>query len=111
MNDDQFIALWQEAHNNGYGLLWVAGEMGVTYTTVQTRGRNLRANGVELPDMRVGGGRLAASTNKLRYGNQFYSTIGKLGGKKSRGGGFASNPQLAREAGRRGGVASRRGRA
>jgi general stress protein YciG len=56
----------------------------------------------------VRGGRKAASTNKTRYGANFYETIGALGGKKSRGGGFAKNPDLAREAGRRGGMASRR---
>lgn len=54
------------------------------------------------------GGRKAAATNKQRYGANFYETIGALGGRKSRGGGFAKNPNLAREAGRRGGMASRR---
>jgi general stress protein YciG len=54
------------------------------------------------------GGRRAAATNKQRYGMNFYESIGRLGGKKSRGGGFAKNPQLAREAGAKGGRASRR---
>jgi general stress protein YciG len=54
------------------------------------------------------GGRKAAITNKQRYGANFYQTIGKLGGKISRGGGFAKNPELARIAGRAGGKASRR---
>ena len=31
-----------------------------------------------------------------------------MGGKKSRGGGFAANPELAREAGRKGGKKSRK---
>ena len=57
------------------------------------------------------GGRKAAATNKMRYGANFYETIGALGGRKSRGGGFAKNPDLAREAGRRGGMASRRRKA
>lgn len=57
------------------------------------------------------GGRKAAATNKMRYGSNFYETIGRAGGKVSRGGGFAKNPQLAREAGRRGGMASRRRKA
>jgi general stress protein YciG len=57
------------------------------------------------------GGRKAAATNKMRYGANFYESIGKLGGQKSRGGGFAKNPDLAREAGRRGGMASRRRKA
>jgi uncharacterized protein len=56
----------------------------------------------------VRGGRRAAATNKQRYGANFYETIGALGGRKSRGGGFAKNPDLARVAGRRGGMASRR---
>lgn len=57
------------------------------------------------------GGIAAAITNKQRYGTQFYQTIGKIGGHKSRGGGFAKNPELAREAGRKGGQRSRRRKA
>ena len=51
----------------------------------------------------VEGGKKAAATNKMRYGVEFYRTIGKVGGIKSRGGGFAANRDLAREAGRIGG--------
>ena len=54
------------------------------------------------------GGLKAAASNRQRYGSDFYRTIGRAGGKISRGGGFASNPELAREAGRRGGITSRR---
>lgn len=54
------------------------------------------------------GGRKAAATNKQRYGMNFYESIGRRGGTVSRGGGFAKNPLLAREAGRKGGMASRR---
>lgn len=54
------------------------------------------------------GGMKAAATNKMRYGAQFYETIGRMGGRKSRGGGFAKNPELARVAGQKGGKASRR---
>lgn len=54
------------------------------------------------------GGIEAAKTNKMRYGKNFYERIGKIGGHKSRGGGFANNPELAREAGRKGGMASKR---
>jgi hypothetical protein len=57
------------------------------------------------------GGRKAAATNKQRYGVNFYETIGRLGGRKSRGGGFAKNPELARIAGQKGGKASRRRKA
>lgn len=57
------------------------------------------------------GGRKAAATNKMRYGANFYETIGKKGGMISRGGGFAKNPDLARQAGRKGGLASRRRKA
>lgn len=56
----------------------------------------------------VEGGKLAAATNKQRYGLEFYKGIGRKGGKISRGGGFASDRDLAREAGRKGGMASRR---
>lgn len=54
------------------------------------------------------GGQKAAQTNKQRYGMAFYESIGRMGGSKSRGGGFAKNPELAREAGRKGGMQSRR---
>ena len=54
------------------------------------------------------GGIKAAETNKKRYGNSFYVRIGAMGGKKSTGGGFAANPELAREAGRKGGLKSRK---
>jgi len=57
------------------------------------------------------GGQRAAATNKLRYGANFYETIGRMGGKISRGGGFAKDPQLARVAGAKGGKASRRTKA
>lgn len=49
------------------------------------------------------GGIKAAGTNKLRYGDRFYEGIGAEGGRKSRGGGFAKNRELARIAGQKGG--------
>lgn len=36
------------------------------------------------------GGKRAAITNKKRHGESFYANIGRLGGKKSKNGGFAS---------------------
>lgn len=56
----------------------------------------------------VSGGKLAAQTNKQRYGADFYRVIGAAGGHISTGGGFAKNRKLAQEAGRKGGKASRR---
>lgn len=56
------------------------------------------------------GGLKAAATNKARHGKNFYSVLGRKGGKKSRGGGFSRNSELARTAGRKGGLMSRRGR-
>ena len=53
------------------------------------------------------GGLKAAATNRQRYGVEFYKTIGRLGGLKSTGGGF-TDPELAREAGRKGGAISKR---
>jgi len=57
------------------------------------------------------GGVAAAKTNKTRHGGDFYARIGAMGGSKSRGGGFAANPELARKAGAKGGRISRRGKA
>lgn len=57
------------------------------------------------------GGRLAASTNRTKYGTDFYVRIGKIGGQLGHTGGFFANRELAREAGRRGGRISRRGKA
>lgn len=54
------------------------------------------------------GGVKAAATNKKKWGKDFYKRIGALGGQKSKGGGFAANPEIAREAGRRGGLKSRK---
>ena len=57
------------------------------------------------------GGAKAAATNKAKYGKDFYSRIGQKGGKAGNTGGFAVNPELAKIAGRKGGLISRRGRA
>lgn len=55
----------------------------------------------------VTGGKKAAQKN-LRKDPDFYSKIGKIGGKNGRTGGFAANPELARIAGAKGGRISRR---
>jgi hypothetical protein len=63
------------------------------------------------------GGQKAAATNKIKYGSDFYASIGAQGGKKGRTGGFASNKkgtdgltgrERARAAGSKGGRISRR---
>ena len=54
------------------------------------------------------GGQAAASTNKTKYGPDFYAKIGAMGGKKGHTGGFYANSELARKAGARGGRISRR---
>ena len=54
------------------------------------------------------GGKLAATTNKTKYGADFYAKIGAIGGKKGRTGGFYANRELARTAGSKGGRISRR---
>jgi general stress protein YciG len=53
------------------------------------------------------GGKKAALTNKSLYGLGYYKEIGRKGGRISRGGGFAANLELAKEAGRKGGSAPR----
>ena len=60
-----------------------------------------------MPGTKAGGQR-AAETNKKRHGSDFYAKIGATGGKKGRTGGFYANRELAREAGRKGGLISRR---
>ncbi len=60
------------------------------------------------------GAKKAAETNKKLYGDgkdgrpNFYRMIGKAGGLKSRGGGFARDHDFAVEMGRRGGTAPRK---
>ena len=54
------------------------------------------------------GGIKARQTNYLKHGKDFYREIGRIGGRISRGGGFAANPELARIAGKKGGTISRR---
>lgn len=58
------------------------------------------------------GGKKASITNKEKHGEDFYKRIGSKGGKSGDHSkrGFASNPELAREAGRKGGTKSRRGK-
>jgi hypothetical protein len=56
----------------------------------------------------IPGGKAAASTNKKKYGADFYARIGAMGGKKGHTGGFAANRALARVAGAKGGRISRR---
>ena len=56
-------------------------------------------------------GRKAASTNKTKYGKDFYAEIGRKGGKNGHTGGFAANPELAKIAGAKGGRISKRGKA
>lgn len=56
------------------------------------------------------GGLKAASTNKTRYGKEFYARIGAIGGKKTGMKGFALDRERARRAGQIGGRISRRGK-
>lgn len=58
----------------------------------------------------IEGGKQAAKTNKERYGADWYKRIGSMGGKKGTTGGFYANRELAREAGRIGGLKSKRGK-
>lgn len=53
------------------------------------------------------GGMKAAAKNLAKNPN-FYAEIGKRGGQRGHTGGFAANPELARIAGRKGGLISRR---
>ena len=55
------------------------------------------------------GGQKAAQTNLKKHGKDFYKRIGKKGGQNGHTGGFASNPELAKIAGRKGGKKSKSG--
>lgn len=54
------------------------------------------------------GGKKAAATNIERHGKNFYREIGAKGGRNGHTGGFASNPELAKIAGAKGGRISKR---
>jgi len=54
------------------------------------------------------GGQKAAATNKARYGEDFYRTIGRVGGSRRVAKGFAMNRELAAKASKIGGHISRR---
>lgn len=56
----------------------------------------------------IAGGKKAAKTNKELHGKDFYKKIGSKGGRNGHTGGFATNHELARKAGRIGGLLSRR---
>lgn len=57
------------------------------------------------------GGRKAAATNKKKYGKDFYANIGRKGGRKSHPETryFAMHPEVAKNAGAKGGRTSKRG--
>ena len=55
------------------------------------------------------GGLKAAATNRAKYGDNFYAVMGAKGGVNGHTGGFASNRELARQAGIKGGKAGKRG--
>ena len=57
------------------------------------------------------GGLKASKTNLEKHGKDFYRNIGRKGGKKTGKKGFALNPELAKIAGRKGGLISKRGKA
>lgn len=54
------------------------------------------------------GNRKAAETIKKRYGEDYFSKIGARGGRSGNTGGFYANRELARTAGRNGGLKSRK---
>lgn len=55
------------------------------------------------------GGLKAAATNKRKFGENFYSEIGRLGGKNGNTGGFYADPKRAKTAGSLGGQHSKKG--
>jgi len=57
------------------------------------------------------GGKKAAATNIRLHGDDFYARIGAKGGRNGHTGGFASNKELAKIAGAKGGSCSKRSEA
>lgn len=55
------------------------------------------------------GGLKTAQTLKAKYGDDYFSKMGRKGGQLGHTGGFASNPELAKIAGKKGGSISKRG--
>lgn len=55
------------------------------------------------------GAKKASATNRAKYGEDFYRTIGAEGGRNGNTGGFYANRELARIAGAKGGRNSKRG--
>lgn len=64
-------------------------------------------------DGTIEGGRKAAITNKMKYGDDFYRGIGHKGGSKTSPAKrwWALHPELAKAAGAKGGAKSKRGKA
>ena len=56
----------------------------------------------------IEGGLKASKTNRALYGENYYREMGRRGGMSGHTGGFASNKELARRAGAKGGRSSRR---
>ncbi|MBC7546735.1 hypothetical protein H7171_03250 [Candidatus Saccharibacteria bacterium] len=56
------------------------------------------------------GGRLAASQNKKKYGSDFYSRIGKMGGQRGTTGGFAAGEEGRKRASQYGAVGGSKSR-
>lgn len=55
------------------------------------------------------GQRKGVITMRERYGDDYFREIGKIGGTKSRGGGFTGEPERAKAAAKIGGSRSKRG--
>lgn len=56
------------------------------------------------------GGRLAAEKNKKMYGSDFYSKIGKVGGRKGHTGGFAAGEEGRKRASQWGSIGGSKSR-
>lgn len=61
-----------------------------------------------MPGTRAGGLK-TAERNRQLYGDDYYARIGRKGGQNGNTGGFYGNRERAIEAGRKGGMASKRG--
>lgn len=52
IKSEHFVRIWLEAVDNGDSISWIANTLGISDVHVHNLARNLRTNGVNLPNIR-----------------------------------------------------------